>query len=132
MTLQRVLSTVAVAASLVAAPTFALAVNVSSNDGSGIQYRTASFQTGADVTGNLKSTNGAPVYYQGLVNYPFPCDNDFIGRYTSDTTSRTAVTRGGRIAGAPGFGCNAPKVNSRVARNVNNLPDPVGSYSADY
>lgn len=130
--MKRGFSIAAVAASLVVAPAFAMAVSVSSNDGNGSQYRVGSLANGADVSGNLRSTAGRPVYYQGKVNYSFPCGDDSIGRYTDNTTSTAYVTRGGRISGQYGFGCDAPRVNSRVARAITAAPDPVGSYSSNY
>jgi hypothetical protein len=47
-----------VALALVAMPTAAYAVSVSSNDGSGTQYRTVSYSNGAKVSGTLRSTSG--------------------------------------------------------------------------
>lgn len=132
MKMKRSFSIAAVTASLVVAPAFAMAVGVSSNDGSGVQNRVTSFQTGADVSGNLRSTAGGRVYYEGKVNYASPCGDDAIGRYTSNTTSTTAVSSGGRITGQPGFGCGAPKVNSRISKDLTGLPDPSGPYSASY
>jgi hypothetical protein len=122
------------ALALTLAPSVALAVNVSSNDGSGVQYRTSSITSGvsrgAVVSGTLKSTSGSPVYYQGLVAFA-GCPDEGIGRYTSDTTSTSSVTRGGTISTTLVCG-DFQGVKSKVCKNINNLPDACGSYSSTY
>ncbi len=129
---RRVVSALLIAASLCAAPSAAIAVNVSSSDGFGFQYRTASYNNGAYAEGRLTSTAGKTVYYQGLVDYNLPCSNSYVGKYTGTTTSKTGIAMGGAIKGAYGYGCGAPRVNSRVARSISGLPDPHGSWSADF
>ncbi len=117
-----------------ALPAAAYAVNVSSSDGSGTQSRTTTYNNGAVVSGNLKSTAEYPVYYQGRVDWPqWYCSDSTVGRYSTDTTSTSAVTRGGIIAATPGAGCSSAGVLSKVCRNKPNLtPDSCGSWSTKY
>lgn len=129
----RLLAVAAISVGLLAGPGVALAVNVSSNDGNGVQNRVGTATNGADVAGNLRSVRGQPVYYQGRVNFGFPCSMSGAERYTSDTASTSSVSRGGEIAAIRGIGCpNAPRVASRVARNVSLAPDPTGPFTASY
>lgn len=116
---------------LLAAPTTAFAVNVSSNDGSGTQYISTWYPCGAKTYGYLKSTSGNPVYYGGLAMFDSLISDENYGRYTSDTTSKTSVSRGGTIG--PTTSCayrnNFTGVKTRVCRNRNNLPDPCGDWA---
>lgn len=131
--MRRMLRTLARAAAFSALPTAAYAVNVSSGNGYGTQWRIATYSNGVQSAGNLTSTQGYPVYYWGKVNWTqWWCSSSDIGRYTADTTSRTAVSRGGYITyWAPGF-CTAKNVNARVARNIPFAPDPVGPWSSAF
>lgn len=80
-----------------AEPVGALAVNVSSHDGSGTQSPATWYSNGAKLDGTLKSTSGNPVYYSGKVNISISSDVT-VGRYTSNTTSSSSVTRGGTVS----------------------------------
>lgn len=119
---------VALTAALVMAPTAASAVTVSSTHGYGEQYRVESYNNGAEVAGDLRSNQGYPVYYEGKVNYSeYLCSDEEVGRYTSNTTSRFAVYRGGFVTGG-GLSptCGADSVSSRVSRDISFAPDPSG------
>lgn len=110
---------------LLAAPTAAYAVNVSSNDGSGTQSVDAWYPNGAMLKGSLRSTHGNPVYFSGQVVYDW--EPDFIvGRYTSNTSSTSAVSRGGPVTYVNG----ADGAKARVCRDRANYPDPCGSWSS--
>lgn len=118
------------AVALVSAPIAAYAVNVSSNDGTGNQYVVSWMDHGANMTGNLKSIQGNKVYYAGTVVYDnWPDDNK--GRYTSDTTSLTLVTRGGALGDWSGsFGDPyIDGVHVKICRNRPFVPDGCGSDS---
>jgi hypothetical protein len=117
---------------LAIAPASAFAVSVSSDDGNGTQYRTESYSNGAKVSGNLRSTAGKPVYYSGKVVIN-NCGDSVVGRYTTNTTSKSYVTRGGTIASSIGlWPCSFDGVESRICRDINNLPDTCGSWSTKY
>ncbi len=110
-------------------PTTAYAVNVSSNDGFGQQSVNSWLSNGWTATGTLQSTHGDPVYYSGRIVYDWDAD-PICGRYTSDTTSLTPVSRGGTCSVFP-----PPLFNDvdgakfRVCRNKPYAPDPCGSWS---
>lgn len=130
---RRILGAMALAGALTPALITACAVSVSSSHGSGTQFRTATYNNGAKVNGTLKSTSGITVYYHGRVTYPqIYCSATNIGRYSTDTTSLTPVTRGGTITSFPGIGCNGADVQSRVSRNIPNFPDTSGKWSTKY
>ena len=113
-------------------PATAYAVNVSSNDGSGEQHRTTSYTNGAAVSGTLKSTSGKAVYYSGKVALSACGDKD-RGRYSSNVTSSSAVTRGGTISYAPDLGARGFQgVKSKVCRDITAVPDTCGSDSSRY
>ena len=113
-------------------PAAAYAVNVSSNDGSGEQHRTASYSNGAAVTGSLKSTSGKAVYYSGKVALS-SCQDPDTGRYSSNVTSTSAVTRGGTISYGPILPpCGFQGVKSKVCRDITAAPDTCGSDSSLY
>ena len=127
---QKAISVVAFTALAVAAPAAALAVNVSSSDGSGSQSVTTWYSNGATVAGNLKSTSGSNVYYSGatVLNN---CEDPVYGRYSSNTSSTTAVSRGGTFTKSNGsWPCSFDGVKMRVCKDVNNLPDPCGGWSS--
>ena len=130
--MKRVLATASVALVMLVAPVAASAVYVSSSEGAGYQYRDVTYQNGASTTGSLKSLKGYNVYYQGRVNYPqWYCGAVNIGRYTSNTSSSSYVSRGGVITDAT-LACSGPDVHSRVARDISFSPDPVGSWSSGF
>jgi hypothetical protein len=120
-----------VALALAAMPTAAYAVSVSSNDGSGTQYRTVSYSNGAKVSGTLRSTSGKKVGYNGKVAVSLCSDID-VGRYSETTTSVTAVTRGGTISALILPPCGFQGVESRVCTVRTLFPDACGSDSATY
>lgn len=112
-------------------PTGAAAVNVSSNQGSGIQYKVTSYDKGGKVDGNLKSTYGNPVYYQGRLNWhTWACGVSEPVNYTGHVTSKSGVAAGGTIV-LPAV-CNGTNVQSRVAQHKAFAPDYFGSWSAEY
>ncbi len=117
-----------------AVPTAAWAASVSSAHGTGSQSRAESYANGARASGTLTSLQGYPVYYEGKINLTgFGClSSKSVGRYTADTTSRSAVTRGGTIVATLGTFCSPTSVNSRISRNISMLPDPSGNWSANY
>lgn len=128
--MRRVLASACAVAALVAVPTAASAINVSSNDGSGFANSLRWYNTGVQMGGSLKSTNGNAVYFSANLIYDGELDYLF-GRYTTDTTSLSLVTRGG-LAGF-NTGSSNPAVDGikvRVCRNKSNLPDSCGSWSA--
>lgn len=111
---------------IVMLPASAWAVNVSANDGNGEQHRTKTYANGADVTGDLRSASGKTVYYN--------CEDPSTGRYSTNTSSTSAVTRGGTIATSwfitpP---CGFQGVKSRVCTVKTGLPDPCGPDSSTY
>lgn len=116
--------------SLIALPTSAWAVGVSSAHGSGNQSRTVSYGNGAQVSGSLTSLQGYPVYYEGRVDTGgFGCSDATIGRYSSNVTS--SGTRGGTISTFLGS-CSFDGVRSRISRDIPNAPDPSGNWSSLY
>ena len=124
------MSVLALSTLALAAPAAALAVSVSSSDGSGTQNVSTWYSNGATLSGNLKSTSGSPVYYSGQVAIN-NCEDSTYGRYTSNTTSTSLVSRGGTISALIGtWPCSFEGVKARVCKDVNNLPDPCGSWSA--
>ncbi|MFY1649543.1 hypothetical protein ACN27J_01425 [Solwaraspora sp. WMMB762] len=126
---RKIISVLSLTAIALFAPATALAVNVSSNDGSGVQNVSTWYSDGATLTGNLRSTSGNAVYYSGQVAIN-NCGDSTYGRYTSNTTSTTAVTRGGTISASIGlWPCSFEGVKARVCRDINNLPDTCGSWS---
>ncbi|MFL6107939.1 MAG: hypothetical protein ACJ72L_13335 [Marmoricola sp.] len=117
------------AAMMLSAPVAAFAVNVSSDDGAGNQYVSSWLDHGANMYGNLKSIHGNKVYYAGTVVYDnWPDDNK--GRYTSDTTSMSYVSRGGQLGGDSSFGDPIiDGVHVKICRNRPYVPDGCGSDS---
>jgi hypothetical protein len=129
--LKTLMAAAAASVVFVAAPATAFAVSVSSNDGSGSQNISTWYPCGASTYGTLKSTSGNPVYYGGLSAFNNTPDEDW-GRYTSDTSSRTAVSRGGRIG--PTTNCADAHlftgVKTHICRDRNNFPDGCGSWAS--
>lgn len=128
--MKRLLALVSITAMLIAAPVAAFAVNVSSDDGSGTQTVSTWYGCGATTTGVLRSTSGHAVYYHGLVAWRHDIDDD-EGRFTSDTSSTTAVSRGGTLgyAGTCIDHDDFQGVKVKICRNLNNQPDPCGGWS---
>jgi hypothetical protein len=112
-------------------PASAYAVSVSSSNGSGTQYRTTSYGNGAAVNGDLKSTQGYAVYYQGRVDLG-GCNDVTVGRYASNVTSLTPVQRSGTIATTKGPFCSFQGVRSKVCRDISGAPDSCGGWSLRY
>jgi hypothetical protein len=128
--LRTLISFACLTAIAIAAPTAAMAVNVSSNDGFGVQSPSRWYSNGAILSGDLRSTAGSPVYYSGLVVINNCGDHD-DGRYTNNVTSRSATSASGTVTGTIGFWpCSFDGVKARVCRDINNLPDSCGSWSA--
>lgn len=121
------------AACLALMPSAAFAVSVSANDGSGVQDRVRYYQSNGhyvDVSGTLKSTSGKTVYYSGKVARG-GCVDLNTGRYSTNTSSLSSVTRGGTMFMAL-TGCTFQGVKSRVCTVRNNFPDACGSDSSTY
>ena len=113
---------------LVLLPAAAFGAVVSSGEGSGTQYRTASYADGAYADGYLRSAAGNPVYYNGKLDLN-NCVDSNTGRYTGDVRASSGIAAGGRIQHSLN-GCHPLQgVKSRVCRNINNLPDQCGSDS---
>lgn len=126
--MERVVRTLLIAVGLALVPGTAYATNVSSNDGSGDQHLTAEYSNGWRATGTLRSTRGDPVYYSGKIVFNFSTD-EYCGRYTGDVKQKYAVAAGGTCTVSPGIP-SADAAEYRVCKNVNNLPDPCGAWSA--
>lgn len=126
---------VAALALALSVPATALAVNVSSNDGLGTQHRVKSYGNGAEVSGNLRSARGNPVYYQGRVNrytnVRSLCGASAAQRYTGNISRTSAYPAGGFIGGDI-TACSGAKVQSRVGRDIALRIDPTGSWSNEY
>ncbi len=126
-------SSVVTAAVVVAMPAAAFGVSVSSGEGQGWQTVATKYSNGASTNGELRSINGNPVYYRGLVDWKqLTCSDSDVGRYTSNTTSMNNVGRNGLIATASGAFCSSQGVKSRVCRDVSLLPDPCGPWSSRF
>ncbi len=126
----RVSRIISSAAAICLMPTAAFAVSVSSGSGSGSQTRTASYSDGAAVSGTLKSTSGNAVYYQGIVDLG-GCNDVGVGRYSTNTSSTSSVTRGGTISTAKGL-CSFQGVRSKICRDISGAPDLCGPWSTRY
>lgn len=123
----------AFAAVLLAIPTTsAIAVNVSSEQGSGYQVATKSWSNGKTVNGSLRSYYGAPVFYSGRVNLRNGGGSTGAMRYTDNITSRSAKKAGGTITGIFGRWTPMSGVQSRVCRHRPYMPDSCGSFSSSY
>ena len=123
----------AFAAVLLAIPTTsAIAVNVSSGQGSGYQVATRSWSNGKTVNGSLRSYHGAPVFYSGRVNLRNGGGSTGAMRYTNNITSRSSVKAGGTITGIFGRWTPMSGVQSRVCRHRPYMPDDCGSFSSSY
>lgn len=123
----------AFAAALLAIPTTsAIAVNVSSGQGSGYQVATRSWSNGKTVNGSLRSYHGAPVFYSGRVNLRNGGGSTGAMRYTNNITSRSSVKAGGTITGIFGRWTPMSGVQSRVCRHRPYMPDDCGSFSSSY
>lgn len=129
--MRRVMTFVALTFVALAVPTAGMAVSVSSSDGSGSQTVGTQYSNGAYLQGPLKSAAGSPVYYSGLVVLN-NCGDVNDGRYTGNVTSRTGQNAAGDVTAAPpiSFPCSLDGEKARVCKDVNNAPDPCGSWSA--
>lgn len=122
----KILRSLAAAVAIALLPAAAWAVNVSSNEGYG--HQTASRRVdGFYGAGLLTSTHGNPVYYFGRVVYDNNTDED-CGRYTADTVTGP-VERFGTCSGPLRFDTE-DGAKMKICRNINNLPDSCGSWSA--
>lgn len=128
---RRAARAVGVGVALALLPGSAYAVNVSSSNGSGVQYRTVTYSNGAKVDGDLKSTQGYAVYYQGVVDLG-GCNDVTVGRYASNVTSLSPVQRSGTIATTLGPFCSFQGVRSKVCRDISGAPDLCGGWSTRY
>ncbi|MDX3658748.1 hypothetical protein PV646_15690 [Streptomyces sp. ID05-26A] len=103
-------------------------VNISANDGSGSATATAWGQFRGAMTGRLRATNGKKVYVEGLIVFDGNTDQN-CGRMTGDVTSGSLVSVSGDCSVNPQVG-RPSGMKFRVCTNINNLPDPCGSWSA--
>lgn len=126
---RRVLTVGCLIAVGLAAPAGALAVNVSSDDGNGYQNPSTWYANGATLSGALRSTSGDSVYYSGRVNISLSSDVT-VGRYTSNTSSTSYVSRGGDVTAVFTPPSSLQGVRARVCRDVSFAPDPCGSWSS--
>lgn len=125
----------AIVALAVGMPTAAYAVNVSANYGSGLQYVIKDYGNGFMVSGNLKSTYGKPVYYQGRVVFnKIACFGSGAKKYGPIVRSKSAVRASGTVTKITTASCAAggSKVQSRILEDRGLLPDAVGPWSAKY
>jgi len=128
--MRRVLTGFCLIVIALAVPTSAFAVNVSSNNGNGTQSASRWYSNGADLTGQLRSTSGNAVYYSGLVAISNATDPE-VGRYSTNTSSTSYVTRGGTVSYFPIIWPSSFQgVKARVCRDINALPDTCGSWSS--
>lgn len=125
-----VVRTIALGVALGLMPASAYAVNVSSGSGSGTQSRVVTYSNGAKVDGELRSTQGNRVYYQGRVDLG-GCNDVTVGRYSSNTTSTSDVDRGGTISTIR-YLCSFQGVRSKICRDISGAPDLCGSWSNRY
>ncbi len=125
---------VALAVVLLGIPTTAWAVNVSSNEGSGTQSISGWADDTWASTGTLKSTSGKAVYYSGNRVYDWApdylCDNGDAGRYTTNTTSTSGVSKGGTCGAFGIYPGNVDGAQFRICRDIQFIPDPCGSWSS--
>lgn len=80
------------------------------------------------MVGKLRSTHGDPVYYNGDEVIDNAIDIG-VGRYTTDTTSTSYVSKGGTIGSN---NCTANPIDGihvKVCRNKSFFPDPCGSWA---
>lgn len=126
--MKKLLAVLAAVSAALSAPSVAYAVSVSSNDGSGTQSVSVWLRCGADMVGKLRSTHGDPVYYNGDEVIDNAIDIG-VGRYTTDTTSTSYVSKGGTIGSN---NCTANPIDGihvKVCRNKSFFPDPCGSWA---
>lgn len=110
------------------APSAAYAVNVSSSGGNGTQVVTVGYDNGFSASGQLrKASAGSPVYYSGLVVYNNSQDKS-CGRYTTNTSSTTYVTKGGSCSVYNPLR-DADGAKFRVCSDEYLWPDACGSWS---
>lgn len=126
--MKRYFATVAAATLMLAAPGAALAVGVSSNDGSGSQYINQWYGCGASTYGSLRSTSGNAVYYAGRQMFNNTTDSD-VGRYTTNTTSSSLVNKGGQVGPTStcAYSSSFTGIKVRICRDRSGLPDGCGS-----
>jgi hypothetical protein len=128
--LKRVISTLVSAIVVTAVPAGARAINVSSNDGSGTQSLVARGKWSWSASGTLKSTSGKPVYYQGRIHYNgLLATDETCGRYTSNTSSTSAVSTGTNTCSGPIRIDTADAADYKICRDISGAPDSCGPYA---
>jgi hypothetical protein len=110
-------------------PGVALAVTMSSGNGEGQAFVQSHTGHSFFATGVLRSTSGNKVYSQGQLVYNWNTD-DTCGRWTADVTSSSYQSVSGSCNGEIRIGSSADAARFKVCRNINNLPDSCGSWSA--
>lgn len=104
-------------------------VNVSDNDGSGSAHATHWSSSTASESGNLKSTHGASVYYQGRLVVDLNSDAT-CGRISQNVTSTSSKSVSGNCSIYPPEPGTVSGVKFKVCRVINNLPDSCGPWSS--
>jgi len=128
--MKKLVATLVLSAMAVAAPTAGMAVSVTYAHGNGTQNATQWYGNGAYLDGVLRSAAGSPVYYEGLVAIG-NCSDVNDGRYTGNVTSTSYMGAGGQVTSGPLFWpCYLQGAKARVCRDINNLPDTCGGWSA--
>lgn len=133
--MKALLRSVAVALLAISMPFGAYAMSASSNDGYGTQTRQETYGNGAKLGGNIASTSGASVYFQGQVVFNKTlCFSSGALPYSGSNRSSTPKGVGGYVTKITTNLCasGGSKVRIRVAKNLTGLPDPVGSWSAKF
>ncbi|MGL5823955.1 MAG: hypothetical protein ACRCYU_03825 [Nocardioides sp.] len=130
MKILRLLQMIATTLAIVAVPTAAWAVSVSSNDGSGSQYITDSGDQSFRSDGTLKSTLGNRIYYRGIVIYNFYPDYtcNRISRIIDDRTSQNVGGACGQLSPIPP---SADAAGWKICRYRRLLPDGCGSMARE-
>ncbi|WP_162598729.1 hypothetical protein [Nocardioides gilvus] len=124
--MKKIMRSLGLAMAVVLIPASAYAVNLSSNDGNGTQTVTSHGDQSFTSTGKLRSNTGKKVYYRGIVIYnnytDYTCD-----RISSNTTSKSYVTRGGSCSQLAPIPPSADAAGWKVCRDRTGLPDGCGS-----
>jgi hypothetical protein len=124
--MRHLMRTLTLAGAVALAPTSAMAVVVSSNDGYGHQHWISHEDQSFTSTGKLQSTSGERVYYRGVVvynSYPdYTCD-----RISPNTTSSSPVVRGGSCAQVIPIPPSADAAAWKICHDIAFFPDGCGS-----
>lgn len=125
--LQTLLRATIVAMVVLACPALAYGVTVSHDYGDGWQSVTSGRDYGWTATGKLRSYAG-PVYFAGNVVYDNAPDKR-CGRYTSNTSSSSYVTKGGTCDKRSIPFANADAAKFQICTDEYLWPDDCASWS---